>query len=136
MKMMTPNADNKEELGHKIQRRILSDTRQTLQETQEALRISEMQVDTLAKEILHKHEDMNHKIAMAEEKIALMDEKEAMIAMLKQRVKNVSEEYNRQCNGKRAMLPPDKRATTLEDIYKLTGELDQEGSDLIRSPKI
>lgn len=43
--------------------------------------------------------------------------KDAMIEALRRRVKNISEEYNDKHGGPR-------RATTLADVYKLTGEAD------------
>ena len=130
--MTTPNTDSKEELARRIQRRILSETRQKLAETERKLEIVKEQVERLSNEIITKQSVMDQKIKLAEQQIALVAEKDHMIDMLKHRVKNVSEEYNQRWSYAQIEQTPQRsrQATTLKDVYKLTGELDQEGKKI------
>ena len=58
----------------------------------------------------------------AEEQLALVAEKDAKIEMLKQRVDSVNAEYNKAWNKGAQAPKPTREATTLEDVYRVTGE--------------
>lgn len=123
-----------DDIGDRIQRRILSEVREKLAETERKLEIVEGQVKRLSDTILNKQRVMDDKIKYAQAQIALVAEKDNEIAMLQRRCANLNDEMN----GKRfrqdalgmsqaekkamAQQGPPRIATTLEDVYKLTGE--------------
>lgn len=120
-----------DDVGDRIQRRILSETRAELAEAERKLEVVEGQVQRLSSTIIDKQKLMDDRIKEAEAQIALVAEKDATIAALQQRLANLNDEYNG-IKGRRnalGMAQADKEAmrnprqfTTLEDVYKMTGE--------------
>ena len=98
----------------------MREVRDALLDKEEALEASQQEVEALKEEIRTKQSVMDKKIKLAEEQIELMAEKDKKIEMLKQRVDSVNKEFNRQWGGGKRQDP--QKATTLEDVYKLTGE--------------
>ncbi len=122
------------EIALRIQKRILAETRQKLKKTQEALKDNKKQIEFLDQEFF----SMKAKIAfLIKEKEAILAEKDQVIEMLQRRVNSVNEEYNALNRSARSTyyVPPKpetpnppkletlRRHTTLEDVYKLTGEI-------------
>lgn len=123
---MTSDADKKQQVAARIQRQMLREARQRLKEAQEALKVSEAEVENLRKKqdentaavqrCYHLEKTLAAQELAAAKAIAAdtINKKDAMIAMLKRRVQNFNEEYNNMWSG--------RKATTLEDVHKLTGE--------------
>jgi len=130
-----------DDVGDRIQRRILGETREKLAETERKLETVEGQVKRLADTILDKQRVMDEKIKHAEEQIALVEEKDNKINMLQRRLANLNDEMNgrgmprmptetalaiehdrakRELEG--LMRESKRQFTTLEDVYKMTGE--------------
>ena len=104
-----------DDVGDRIQRRILSEVREKLAETERKLETVEGQVERLAKVLTTREEETENILKTAKAALALSDQKDIKIEMLKRRVKNVSDAYNNKYSGSRV-------AITLEDVYKMTGE--------------
>lgn len=99
---------DEEELARRIQRRILSETRQKLTETEGRLKIVNEQVAHLIETLTSRDSAMKQTMKEAEDALALSKEKDDKIKMLQQRVTNVNKEYNRAYGGKRAILPQEE----------------------------
>jgi len=108
---MTSESD----VADRIQKRILSETRQKLAEAERKLKVCEGQVERLVEVISTKQSVMDQKIKEAEEQLAMVAEKDLKIVMLQNRLASLNDEYNGLRRGKRG-------ATTLEDVYKMTGQ--------------
>ncbi len=118
---MTSDAEKKQQVADRIQRQMLREARQRLKEAQEALKISEAEVEDLR----NKQEENSATVkTLAAKELAIaktvaaatIDRKDATIEILKQRVKNLNEEYHDKVFA--------RKATTLDDVYKITGEIE------------
>ncbi|MHA2063098.1 MAG: hypothetical protein ACXABY_01835 [Candidatus Thorarchaeota archaeon] len=126
------DAEKKQQLAARIQRQMLRETRQRLREAQEELKTKEAEVEALRKKQEEKDEDTAAIKTLAAEEVdrikamtaATIERQRAIIDMLKQRVENINDEYNA-AYGNRAIQAP-RRATTLADVHKLTGEIDND----------
>lgn len=117
------------EIALRIQKRMLAEARQKLKEARDTLKKNEEQTEELTKAVFA----MKEKIAsLVQDRTALIEAKDAKIKMLQQRLSNLNAEYNALSLFKmnqRADVPqkapdtPPRGHTTLEDVYKLTGEI-------------
>ncbi len=78
----------------RIQKRILSETREKLAETERQLGVCEGQIKRLTEVISTKQSVMNQKIKEAEEQLAMVAEKDQKILMLQNRLASLNDEYN------------------------------------------
>ena len=118
----------------RIQKRILSETREKLAETERQLKVCEGQIKRLTEVISTKQSVMNQKIKEAEEQLAMVAEKDLKIVMLQSRLASLNDEYNGIRRG-RTQIPivtdtevlerierGKRGALTVEDVYKMTGQ--------------
>lgn len=110
---------NEQDVAFRIQARILQDTRQELREVQEELKTTK---EALTEETA-RHGNSVLKAQHLERELLLQGaEKDSMITTLKERVNSINNEYNRAFNGGAQASTPKRKCTTLEDVYKITGE--------------
>jgi len=109
-------------VGDRIQRRILSETRKKLKETQKALKDSKEQINILNIEMHLMKEKM---ASLVKERTDTIEGKDAIIVRLQQRLNNLNAEYNsigRIMPKAAEQATHPREYTTLEDVYKITGE--------------
>lgn len=117
---MSENND-RSDVDFRIQERMLREVRQELGVERAKVKILKERVEE-EEETARICQDLLYK--EREEFIEKLDEKNAKIEMLKERVDNVNGEFNRILGGPAKQPKPQdpNKATTLEDVYRLTGE--------------
>lgn len=116
------------EIALRIQKRILKEIRKKLIEVELAAELTEVQLNILIDESKLKNQKLQMTLAQTQDDIV---KKVEIIQMLTQRLSNLNAEFNDKniSNSKGtyhppvADFPPPRTHTTLEDVYKLTGEI-------------
>lgn len=122
---------DKLELALRMQKRMTQEERQKANKACEELEKTKLELAKAGDMLESKDKEMEFlrttalqqtQAALAEAKMEL-DAKDQMIETLKKRVENVNAEYNSAFGGGRRRDQNPRTHTTLEDVYRMTGEL-------------
>lgn len=123
----TMTSKNGLEVTLRIQKRMLKEIRKKLSEVEKTAEMTEIQLNMLIDENKLENHKLQMSLAQTQDDVV---KKVEIIQMLNQRLSNLNVEFNTKMFSQSISkaetmpdLPPPRVHTTLEDVYKLTGEI-------------